>query len=354
MNKKREIYIDGTLITDDQPAYIVADIGHNHAHDMARLEAMVDSAKASGVNAVKFQTRNPKSLYSPAEYYRESDNIQWMDKTYGIHREKLEWSPEEWKHVFDYCREVGISAFSTPFDFRSLDLLVSQHVPAIKIASGDATNLPLIRAASSHSLPLIISTGGCNQEEVDEIAETMEKTTTPYALLQCSCIYPAPHDVLNLRAVGTIRRRYPSVVPGLSTHDPDYHPTLAAFALGGRIFEHHYTNNRRWKGTDNAFSLTPVMMSKLRQQLDDLLSAMGTREKKPDPRDYSYTAERRKALYWWKDVERGTIIKDGDISIQCPGVGIAPKHLETIVGKVVNCNTRAGNAVQMGEVELCA
>ena len=348
----RSLSIDGTLVADDQPAYVIADIGHNHAGDMARLEAMVDSAKGSGVNAVKFQTRNPKSLYAPAEYYRISDNIQWMDKTYGIHREKLEWSPEEWKHVFEYCSGVGITAFSTPFDFRSLDLLLGLGVPAIKIASGDCTNLPLISAASASGKPLIISTGGANQKEVDEIVETMEKTTTPYALLQCSCIYPAPHDVLNLRAITTIRDRYPTVCTGLSTHDPEIHPTLAAFALGGRIFEHHYTNNRRWKGTDNAFSLTPSMMKKLRGQIDDLLPAMGTGIKKPDPREYNYTIERRKSLYWGKDVGRGTLVRATDISIQCPGGGISPKYAETFVDKVANRNTKAGNAIQMGEIEL--
>ena len=140
---------------------------------------------------------------------------------------------------FDFCNDAGITAFSTPFDFRSLDLLVSLGVPAVKIASGDATNLPLISAAASHGIPLIVSTGGCNLEEVDDIVETMENTTTPYALLQCSCIYPAPHDVLNLRSIETFRRRFPSVPTGLSTHDPEIHPTLAAFAIGGRIFEHH-------------------------------------------------------------------------------------------------------------------
>jgi N-acetylneuraminate synthase/sialic acid synthase len=351
MSQNREITIDGTLVADNQPAYIIADIGHNHAGSMDRLEDMVTTAKASGVNAVKFQTRNPKSLYAPHEYYRESDNKQWMDPVYGIHREKLEWSPEEWKHVFSFCRDIGVTAFSTPFDFRSLDLLFGLDVRAVKIASGDATNLPLIRAAASHGVPLIISTGGTNGREVDEIVETMEKTTTPYALLHCSCIYPAPHDVLNLRAIETLRAAYPGVVSGLSTHDPDVFPTVGAFALGGRIFEHHYTNNRRWKGTDNAFSLTPKMMRGLRSQLDDLLPALGTGAKVPDPREYSYTTERRKSVYWAKDVERGTIIRATDISIQCPGGGLPPKHAETLVGRVANRNVRAGEAVQMVEVE---
>tara|TARA_R100000808_G_scaffold18710_1_gene40914 strand:- start:7388 stop:8413 length:1026 start_codon:yes stop_codon:yes gene_type:complete len=320
----RNLEIDQVQISDDDPAYIIADIGHNHARNMDRLEAMVDTAAASGVSAVKFQTRHPKETYAPHEYYRESDNPQWMDKTYGIHREKLEWSPEEWSYVFQYCDEAGVTAFSTPFDFKSLDLLSSLNVPAFKIASGDATNLPLIAAIASHGKPMIISTGGCYIEEVDEVVEVMENTTTPYALLQCSCIYPAPHDVLNLKAITTFRERYKNICTGLSTHDPDTHPTIGAFALGGRIFEHHYTNNRRWKGTDNAFSLTPPMMKKLRQQLDDLLPALGTGEKKPDKREVAFTMERRKQLYWGSS----------GIMIQCPYAGgIDPKYYEELKNK---------------------
>ena len=342
----REIWIDGTRVADNEPAYLMGDIGHNHAGRMDRLEEMVVSAKESGMNAVKFQTRFPRDTYAPAEYHRQGTSTQWMDKTYGIHREKLEWSPNEWKDVFDFCKDVGVTALSTPFDFRSLDLLISLDVPAIKIASGDATNLPLIHAAASHSLPLIISTGGCNIEEVDEIVETMEKTTTPFALFQCSCIYPAPHDVLNLRVIENFRGRYPSVVTGLSTHDPDTHPTLAAFAVGGRIFEHHYTNNRRWKGTDNCFSLTPVMTRKLRNDLDDLLPAMGSGIKVPDPREISYTEERRKSLYWGND---------GTIMIQCPQApgGIEPKHYEKVIKMastgMLGTGIQAGNAIKWSD-----
>lgn len=337
----REITIDGRRIADDERAYVIVDIGHNHAGDMSRLEEMVVTAKESGVDAVKFQTRHPKLVYAPHEYYRQGDNPQWMDETYGIHREKLEWSPEEWKHVFEYCADVGITAFSTPFDFRSLDLLAQLEVPAFKIASGDATNLPLISAAAHFGKPLIISTGGANLDEVDEIVETMEKTTTPYALLQCSCIYPAPHDVLNLRSISTFRSRYESVPTGLSTHDPEFHPTLAAFALGGRIFEHHYTNNRRWKGTDNAFSLTPPMMKQLRKQLDDLLPAMGTGIKEPDPREASYTLERRKSLYW----------SDSGISIMCPGGGIEPKFYEQLNDTPPQQPVTVGAAVKWSDFE---
>jgi len=328
--------IDGQLISEDEKAYLIADIGHNHSGSMDRLEEMVLAARDSGVNAVKFQTRNPKEVYSPSEYYRKSDNPQWMDETYGIHREKLEWSPEEWKHVFDFCKTVGVTAFSTPFDFRSLDLLLSLDVPAIKIASGDATNLPLIGAAASHNIPMIISTGGCNIEEVDAIVQVMTLKKTPFAILQCSCIYPAPHDVLNIKVIQGYKDRYPDIETGLSTHDPDIHPTLAAFALGGRIFEHHFTVNRRWKGTDNAFSLTPAMMKELRKNIDDVFLSLGSLVKTQDPREKVYTDERRKSLYWAATKNQGETVSDNDIKIQCPANIMHPADMYTLIGKKIH------------------
>ena len=117
------------------PAYVIADIGHNHAGDMDKAYQMIRTAAKSGVAAAKFQTRDPKEVYSVAEYNRTSDNPQWMDTTYGKHREALEPTPEQWAWIFEKCREVGITAFSTPFDFKSVDLLESLNVPAYKIAS---------------------------------------------------------------------------------------------------------------------------------------------------------------------------------------------------------------------------
>lgn len=352
----RNLTINGRLIGDDEPAYLIAEIGHNHAHDMEKLEQMVDSALEAGADAVKFQTRNPKEVYAPNDrrgaYFFESDNPQWMDRVYGRHREKLEWSRDEWEHVFAYCARVGITAFSTPFDFTSLDLLASFDVPAYKIASGDATNLPLIRAAASHGKPLIISTGGCSIEEVDEIVETMEQAGGDFALLQCSCIYPAPNDVLNLRVISQYRDRYGGVVAGLSTHNYEWTPTLAAYTLGGRIFEHHYTNDREWKGTDNHFSLTPNSLRSLREACDTVREALGQPDKRMDSREHEPTIERRKSLYWKRQVfEYGEITED-DIGIMCPGEGLPPKAIDLFIGRHVAHTTGVGELVDYHDLML--
>jgi N-acetylneuraminate synthase/sialic acid synthase len=333
----RTLEIAGRRIADDTPAYLIAEIGHNHGGSLEKALQMVDTAAAAGANAVKFQTRVPKEVYAPGSQpgaygFRKSDP-QWMDEVYGVHREKLEFDHGQWEELFARCRERGITAFSTPFDFKSVDLLVKLGVPAIKIASGDATNIPMIEYAARAGVPLIISTGGCDIAEVDMAAEAVSRAGTPFALLQCSCIYPAPDDVMSLRVIKTYRSRYPGAVTGLSTHNVSWAPTLAAFALGGRIFEHHYTNDRSWKGTDNHFSLTPDSLAELRAACDSVLPALGDGVKRQDPRERSYTIERRKALYWRRAMAAGETITPADLIPLCPGQGIPPYAMTRLTGR---------------------
>lgn len=358
----REITIDGRRIADDEPAYLIAEIGHNHAHDMKKLLAMVDSAKENGADAVKFQTRNPKMVYAPTDapggYYFKSDNPQWLNETYGVHREKLELTELEWGWVFEHCRGIGITAFSTPFDSESAEMLAMFDVPAFKIASGDATNTPLLKQVAGYGKPMIVSTGGCDIEDVDRIVETLEGASkVPFALLQCSCIYPAPSDVLNLRVISGFRDRYGDIVTGLSTHSPDWTPTLAAYALGGRIFEHHYTNDRSWKGTDNNFSLTPSLLRELRQACDSVMSALGSPDKRCDLRERSYTDERRKALYWKRDLPAGHVVTEDDLIAMCPyqpGM-LHPYEMDKIVGHTIGfAAEKGGSASAVSDMTLKA
>ena len=349
----REITIDGHRIADDTTGYIAVDIGHNWAGDMEKMLAMIDTAAANGADAVKFQTRHPREVYSKDEFNRSSDNPQWMANTYGVHREMLEPSYEQWEEIFTHCRSVGVTAFSTPFDFLSANLLHSLDVPAFKIASGDATNIPLIKYVAAFGKPMIISTGGCEIRDVDRIVAAMDTTQTPFALLQCSCIYPAPDTVLNLQVIGQYREKFREIVTGLSTHNYEIAPTLAAFTLGGRIFEHHYTNDRGWKGTDNHFSLTPDMLKQLRTGLDSIHAALGDGRKYQFAVEHDYTVERRKSLYWKRTLSEGDTVQRDDIAILCPGPsdsGFEPYDLDRIVGSVVVSDVVAEEAVQRFQV----
>lgn len=349
----RELTINGQRIADDEPAFVVAEIGHNHGGSLSRAMAMVGTAKyIGGASAVKFQTRSPVDVYQMRNvrggYLFESDNPQWMHRVYGRHREILEFSPTDWGRLKKYCDQEPITFISTPFDFKSADLLFELGVPAFKIASGDAMNTPLIRHVAATGKPVIVSTGGCTLDDVRRVYDTVDHSQL--ALLQCSCVYPAPPEALNLRVIETYLREFPDVVIGLSTHSPEWQTSVAAYVLGARIFEHHYTNDRSWKGTDNVFSLTPPMLREFVDTLATVRKALGSPIKKCQPIEAEPTKERRKSLVWARQViEWGTITRE-DIKIQCPGDGIAPYYLDSIVGKQVSHTTGEGELVAWQDI----
>ena len=329
----RELRFDNQLISDDAPPFVIAEIGHNHAGEMDKAKVMIDSAIAAGASAVKFQTRNPREVYSRAEYNKTSDNPQWMDPVYGKHREALEPSKEEWQGLFDYCKSKDITFISTPFDFTSVDLLEEMGVPGYKVASGDATNIPMIEYIAKLGKPTLISTGGCSIEDVDRLHEAFTKHNDQLAILQCSCIYPCPPEVMNLNVIAMYRERYPDTVVGLSTHQPNWAVNIAAYTLGGRVFENHYNNDRDWKGTDNNFSLTPEMLTQFVSGVNEVRVALGSHEKFQEPVEASYTLERRKKLVARRDIAVGHVIEEADLAIKCPGDGLQPWQLNDVVGK---------------------
>lgn len=353
----RQFVIDGKTVAEDTPAYVIAEIGHNHAHDMDKTFAMMKSAVACGASALKFQTRHPKEVYQNnskrGAYHFKSDNPQWLDPVYGVHREKLELTWDEWVAISDMARSLGVTFFSTPFDFKSLDLLERLGVPAYKVASGDATNIPLIQEIARTQKPTIISTGGCSQEDVDRLCEAFERINANekhLAILQCSCVYPAPDDAMNLNVIPTFMGRYPDTVIGLSTHNSTTTPSIAAFALGARIFEHHYTNDRAWKGTDNKFSLTPPMLRQFVIELEQVHKALGHNVKFCSPVEKEPTIERRKSLVWARNILETQFITRDDVKIQCPGDGIPPYYLDRIVGMQTAYNVGEGELVRWQDI----
>lgn len=352
----REMVIDGRRIADDEPAWVCAEIGHNHGGDLYRAKDMVNTAQQGGASAVKFQMRTPKEVYAPTSekgaYYYESANPQWMDPVYGKHREALEFTYEQWAELFAHCKKAGITAFATPFDKSSVDRLDSLGVSVFKIASGDATNIPLIKYAASKGKPLIISTGGCNIEDVVRIRRALlnpfgatDPREIPYAILQCSCIYPAPDDIMNLRVIETYREMFPSRVIGLSSHNRSWHTSFAGYMLGARIFEHHYTNDQAWQGTDNHFSLRIGDLRDFVDACESARKAMGSPVKSVDPREADYAVERQKSLYWAKDIEDGQTVSKEHLIALCPGGGVPPYEGGQYVGRLAKGFYQGGTKI---------
>ena len=351
----REITIAGQTYGDSN-SFVIAEAGHNHGGAVGNAKQIARAASVAGASAVKFQTRTPKEVYQANDkrgaYFYESDNPQWMDKQYGKHRVKLEFTEPEWRDLYGYCKhELKIPFISTPFDFKSADLLEELGVPAYKIASGDATNVPLLRHVAKFDKPMIVSTGGCSMEDVRRIARELENRV-PLAILQCSCVYPARADTLNLRVIETYRREFPGIVIGLSSHYPDWNVNIAAWMLGARIFENHFTVSREWKGTDNPFSLTPPMMEDFIKAIRACDLALGKSEKFCQDVEKAQTEERRKSIVWRRDLKMGHVVTADDITYKCPGDGIEPYKNDEIIGSKLARSVITEDTVRWSDIRL--
>lgn len=271
----RELTIDGRRIADDEPCYVVAEVGNNHQGDVRMAQQMIRMAADCGAHAVKFQVRHNVTLYSQELLRKSYENENSFGRTYGEHRTALELN----LNALSVCQQTaavrGIAWFATAFDERSADRLMSLNVPAMKLASGALTDTALQRHVASCHIPIILSTGGGEADDIDLAVQTITAFHAQLALLHCTASYPlAPKDA-NLRCIFTLRSRYPDLVIGYSSHSSGINLPLVAHAFGAQIIEAHFTLDRASKGADHAFSLEPKGLATLCDDLEKLRVALG-------------------------------------------------------------------------------
>lgn len=289
-----EFTINGHRITDDSPAYLIAEIGGNHGGSADVACKMIRVAAACGASAVKLQKRDNHTLYSAAMRAIPYDNEHSFGPTYGAHRDALELSEAQYVSARTVAKSVGVDFFATAFDEVSADVLMRVSVPALKIASGGLTDLPLLRYVSGLGVPIILSTGGGTEKDIDSAVNIIAAKTS-LALLHCTAAYPVlDHKELNLRCILSLKRRYPDLVIGWSSHDTGIAMDLIAYAFGARIIERHFTLNRASKGTDHAFSLEPQGFKTLRENLDKAHVAVGDGVKQFYPSEYGPISKMRR------------------------------------------------------------
>ena len=341
----RELVIDRVVINDESHCYVIAEIGHNHQGNLDRCKEMFRLARECGAHAVKLQKRDNRSLYTREMYDKPYDNENSFGLTYGAHREALEFGRDQYRELQRYARELEITFFATAFDLPSADFLAALDMPAYKIASGDLKNLPLLRYVARLGKPIIISTGGARLEDVERAYETVRPLNAQVGILQCTAGYPARFEELDLRVISTYRDRFPDVVVGLSAHDNGIAMATAAYVLGSRIVEKHFTWNRAAKGTDHAFSLEPPGLRKLVRDLDRVRQALGDGVKKVYSSEEGPILKMGKKLVAARDLPTGHVLTAQDIAQKSPGDGLAPCMLDQIIGRTLLRPLKADEAI---------
>ena len=332
----RKIRIDGEWIGDDSPAYVVAEIGHNHGGDAVKAMEMCESAKDCGCMAVKFQKRTNERIYTKRFLGTPYHSEHAFGETYGAHREALELGRSEYVAISEWCAEIGITWFATAFDEEAADFLEDLEVPCYKIASGDLRNLPLIRHVCRKGKPVLISTGGGSWDDIAQANAVVLAEDAQAVFLHCVARYPTPAEAINLEAITGMRSTMPSRVIGYSCHYNGILAATLAYVWGARVIEKHFTLDHTDKGSDHALSLQPEGMRRLVRDLDRIPLMIGNGDKTRNAAEETALAKMAKALWPTRSMPGGQILCAEDVASKSPTGPRAyrPDQLPDVLGKI--------------------
>jgi sialic acid synthase SpsE len=272
------------LVGPGQPVYVIGEIGINHNGDLRNAFALIDAAKAAGMDAVKFQKRTPE-LCTPRDQWDIERDTPWGRMTYLAYRHRVEFGAEEYRQIDEYCQEVGIDWFASPWDVESVDFLGAFNSPAFKVASACLTDDTLLRAMRATGKTVILSTGMSTPDQIRHAVEVLGSRNI--ILCHATSTYPAPPEQLNLRMIETLAAEYPNVPVGYSGHEVGLQTTLCAVALGAVIVERHITLDRAMWGSDQSASVEPEGMRRLMRDIRVLEASLGDGVKQVYPGELS-------------------------------------------------------------------
>jgi N-acetylneuraminate synthase len=267
----KTIAIGNSIIGDDQPVYVIAEIGLNHNGSVDIAKQLIDVAVEAGAQAVKFQKRTP-DISTPEHMKSTPRETPWGTMTYLEYRYRVEFEQEQYSEIDRYCKSVGVDWFASPWDEPSVDFLESMNVVAYKIASASVTDLGMLSKIKDTGKPVILSTGMSTIEQIDKAVETLG--TDNLSLMHATSTYPLPPEEANIRMITTLKERY-GVPVGYSGHETGLQISIAAVALGAVSVERHITLDRAMWGSDHGASLEPKGFVSLVRDIRILEQAMG-------------------------------------------------------------------------------
>jgi N,N'-diacetyllegionaminate synthase len=339
--------IAGRTVGLGQPCYVIAEAGVNHNCDLSLGYRLVDTAKAAGVDAIKFQnyTASKISTRVAPRYWvepKDPNGTQWdtFDKL-----DKL--SDSDFKKLLAHAHEVGLTAFSTPFDDEAVDFLAALDVPAFKIASADLTCHPLVERTARVGKPMILSTGTATLAEVEEALDVCRRAGNErVVLLHCTLKYPCPPEGINLRMMQHLMQAFPGVPVGLSDHSLGISVPQAAVALGACMIEKHYTVDKTLPGSpDHHLSVDPAEMRALMDGIRTVEKALGKAKKGVEPLETDAFHYARRSVTSATHIPKGTEVTRAMLTYKRPGTGISPRFFDLVIGRVARVDIPADTTI---------
>lgn len=315
---------------------VIAEAGVNHNGSIEFAKQLVDKAVGAGVDFIKFQTFKAANLVTKkarqAEY--QKNNIGGGDDSQYQMLKKLELTQEEHFELIEYCNQKGVRFFSTAFDFDSIEFLDSLHLGLWKIPSGEITNYPYIKKIAQKQGDVILSTGMSTSEDIQNAVDVLlrwGKTKDQITILHCNTEYPTPFEDVNLRAMLSIKEHFGTQV-GYSDHTRGIEVPIAAVALGATVIEKHFTLDRNMSGPDHKASLEPDELKAMVSAIRNIEKALGSSEKKVTDSERKNIAVARKSIVAARNISKGEILTEENLTVKRPGTGISPMRWEEVLG----------------------
>ncbi len=333
---KKYLKIGKQVIGNGRPAFIIAEAGVNHNGSLKLAKQLVAAAQAAGADAVKFQTfvadqvmvdSAPKAKYQLKLTNKGETQLE-MAKGFEL-------TFDDFVQLRDYAKEKGIMFISTPFDLPSARFLINLKLPAIKIASGEITNYPLLDLLASARRPLILSTGMSTMSEIKKALTHLK--SCPVILLHCTSNYPTLYKNVNLKVIKSLAHSFDNMI-GFSDHTPGIEAAIAAVAMGARVIEKHFTLDKNLPGPDHQASLDPAQLTAMVAAIKNIEAAMGSAVKAPTKSELEVKKIARKSLVAQLDIPKGAVFTTQMISIKRPGTGLGPAYYEKFIGKIAAKN----------------
>lgn len=338
-------------MSNKQSTFVIAEAGVNHNGSLDLALRLVDAAKVSGADAVKFQTFRAEALVTQhagkAAYQQRNvpENRSQLEMLRG-----LELSKEDFEKIQRHCESQGIEFLSSAFDEHSIRFLDALGMRCFKVPSGEVTNLPLLECIGALGKPVILSTGMCWLSEVEKALRILDEAGAgEVTLLHCVTEYPAPHEEVNLAAMATLRNAFGRQV-GYSDHTAGIDIPVAAVALGASVLEKHFTLDTRMEGPDHAASLAPNDFRHMVESLRNVERALGDGRKRPAPCELANRQVVRRSITTQRAISAGETISRDLLVLKRPGNGLSAACLPLVEGRRARINLEADELLDWGDL----
>jgi len=337
---------NGREIGDFYKPYFVAELNSSHFGDLQTAKKMIDEAKASGCDCVKFQSWSTETLYSDS-YYKKNPIARRMVDKFSLSNDDL-------RTLSQYCNKEKIDFASTPYSLEEAQFLISEcNVPFLKIASMELNNLPYLSLLAELKTPLILSTGMGSMDEIIAAVDTIVSSgNNDLIILHCTAVYPSETNIIRLKNILGLRLQFPHFPIGYSDHSEGIEIPTAAIALGACLIEKHFTLDSSRIGLDNQMATEPKEMQEMVDSCNKVHQALGGTDRVLSDLEKAQIPKMRRSLVAKIKLYAGEIIDDAKVEFKRPGDGIPPSEVDNIFGKKLNKDLEIGDQIQLSDLDF--